>query len=86
MYHGKFLFMDYKHRKLFVIKQNTFGGRASRWGSLCAPPDPVAYGGPISKGDGRDGREKRGTEGGGIAAKVRMSIIKTVHAVYNTIR
>ena len=53
IYHGNFLLMDNKHRKLFVIKQskvckfmpkvhqNTLGGRA-RWGSLCAPPDSLA--------------------------------------------
>ena len=39
------------------------GSARTRWGSLSAPPDPIAAkGGPTSKGRGREGRE-RGKEG-----------------------
>jgi len=50
------------------MHQNVFGGR-TRWGSLCAPPDPLAAMGAISKGRWLTckGRERRG---GGLFLRV----------------
>ena len=46
------------------MHQNAFGGR-TRWGSLSAPPDPLAAKrGPTSKGKG-EGREGKGKVGEG---------------------
>ena len=49
------------------VHQNTFDGR-TRWRSLCAPADPLAAIGGLLlllRGDGKEGREERGTENEG---------------------
>jgi len=56
IYHGNFLLMDNKHRKLFVIISTQNGANLClkctkiRWGSLSAPQDPLAAMGRTSKG------------------------------------
>jgi len=73
IYHGNFLLMDNKHRKLFVIKQSKGckfipkmylkSCARTRWGSLYAPTDPLSPMTLTSRG-GSEGEGRRHTSEG----------------------
>jgi len=72
-----------------IYVKNTSKYARTCWGSLCAPPDPIAAMGGLLirgetyfKGNGRGKQEERGQKGRGDLPKVKMSRIK--HCPHDT--